>query len=292
MIRSRLTAPSTIVASLGPMLLLALSLGGCSEAASGDDQRPTTAPTTTSSTSAPPTSDDLAAATTRYAGILKAIVTDDGLVRYDVLASPTHRQTLREIVKAIAKADLPTDRDERLALWCNAYNAYVLDRVLTASEKPGFENVVKVDGFFDKQTILVAGETLTLNDLENTRIRPLGDARIHAALVCAAISCPPLRAEPFTADRLDDQLADQARRWVNDSDKNRVVGDRLGLSSIFDWYGKDFTTAPYNSVQGFIRHFATPGSSLASLIDRQPDVAITWLTYDWTLNRASTSGTP
>ncbi|MCZ6836096.1 MAG: DUF547 domain-containing protein, partial [Planctomycetota bacterium] len=127
----------------------------------------------------------------------------------------------------------------------------------------------------------------TLNILENDRIRPLGDPRTHAALVCAATSCPPLMAVPYFGPKIDEQLDAQCRLWVNDSQRNRVEDGKLLLSEIFKWYGVDFEVEPYGGVVGFVKTYATPGSDLASFLDSNPDPEIEWLTYDWTLNRAS-----
>jgi hypothetical protein len=223
-----------------------------------------------------------------YAELLDAVVTDDGLVRYDRLEASPNRTRLESVVKAIAEADLPDETKGKLAFWSNAYNAHVLAEVIAARAKPGFESVIKVDGFFDEDLITVAGESLTLNDLENKRIRPLGDPRIHAALVCAAISCPPLRDEPFVAERLDEQFDDQCRRWVNDRGKFRIVDGKLGVSQILNWYGEDFAKPPYPSPAAFVLAFARPSSELEQFIKRhEGDPPITFLDYDWSLNEAS-----
>lgn len=222
----------------------------------------------------------------QFAAILKDVVTPDGLVRYERLSRD--RSKISAVCAEYAKQPLPATEPQRIALWTNAYNANVLDGVSRAIAAGGFTRVIDIDGFFDEQKITVAGEAVTLNDLENKRLRPVADARIHAALVCAAISCPPLRAEPFLAERLDEQLDDQARRWVNDPAKFRVRGSRLGLSKIIEWYNGDFTKAPWPSPAAFVRAFAEPAGPLARLIDDdadgRPDTE--YLEYDWTLNRA------
>jgi hypothetical protein len=233
---------------------------------------------------APPV--DLVDATKQYATVLAEIVDDAGLVRYELLAEPARMTALETMVSALAESPLPEDRYERLALWCNAYNANVLLMALTYSGKEGFVNVLKVDGFFDKQSITVAGEKMTLNGLENDRIRPLGDPRIHAALVCAAMSCPPLRDEPYDAAKIEAQLDDQCRRWVNDSAKFRMVDGKLGLSEILNWYGEDFDIPRYGNRIGFVLAYAEPGSDITKYIVGADKPETVWLTYDWTLNRA------
>ena len=131
-----------------------------------------------------------------------------------------------------------------------------------------------------------AGRTMTLNDLENDHIRPVGDPRIHAALVCAAMSCPPLRDEPYTAKQLDKQLTDRCRRWINDRTKFIVDEPGLGVSAIMPWYAEDFTVAPYGGVVGFIRTFAEPTSPIGRLFSRKDEPPVHFLEYDWRLNQA------
>ena len=221
-----------------------------------------------------------------YARLLKKAVTTDGLVRYDVLRKEPQRRNLQWIVDEYSRADLPKDKNEKLAFLCNAYNANVLNMVVAQSAQESFKSVKDVPGFFDKLKITVAGKAMTLNQLENDHIRPLGDPRIHAALVCAAMSCPPLRGEPYTAKQLDEQLNDQSRRWINDRTKFIVDEQGLGVSLIMEWYAKDFTVAPYGSVVGFIRKFAEPSGSIGRLLSRVDDPAVHFLEYDWRLNRA------
>jgi hypothetical protein len=223
---------------------------------------------------------------TAYADVLASIVTETGLVRYERLADPAVRAKLEAVVAAFQAKEVPVETSARIALWCNAYNANVLAAALRASRMPGFTTVKDVPGFFDRAPIVVAGETLTLNDLENARLRPLGDARVHAALVCGAVSCPPLRREPFEADRLDEQLADQCRRWVNDPGKFRVIDGRLGLSEIMRWYEGDFKGPPYGNATGFVLAYAEPAGPLARLIINSEKVETTWIPYDWRLNQA------
>ena len=277
------------------MLLTAILLpAGCAPAAPAEPQAapPSTASAPPSAVPAPPspapappvaTAPALSPADAALAGVLKAIVTPDGFVRYDRIQGEV-LDALDQAVRGYAAAPRPADEAGRIALWSNAYNANVLLMAHKESRKPAFENVAKIPGFFDQRTITVAGERLTLNALENDRIRGIGDARIHAALVCAAVSCPPLRAEPFVGARLEAQLDDQARRWVDDATKNRVGASGLEVSRIFEWYGEDFVKPPYRSVADFIARHATPGTTIAERAARGPSV--TFLEYDWTLNQA------
>lgn len=178
--------------------------------------------------------------------------------------------------------------DAALAFWINAYNAVVVHHVL--ERYPGLRSVRDVDGFFDELTYPVAGEELTLDQIEEHG-RDLGDPRIHFAVVCASTSCPDLRAEAYTAETLDAQLEDQTRRFLSDEGKGLRYDpedDAVWLSSIFKWYAGDFTGG--STVVAF---FARGGvldwviehapKELAAKLKRQ-DPPVKYLDYDWSLN--------
>jgi hypothetical protein len=228
----------------------------------------------------------IARADARYAALLAELVDANGLVRYELLKDAERLSGLEQVVADYGDAALPDDRDERLAFWLNAYNANVLLRAHQAIQEPDFKTVNDVPGFFDSQVIRVAGEELTLNRLENDRIRPLGDPRIHAALVCAARSCPPLRSKPFSADDLHGQLVRRSWIWVNDTTKNRFARAKLEVSQIFKWYEADFDVEPYGGVRGFLDRFADPNGRLGRFLTANPNTRLEHLAYDWSLNQA------
>ena len=127
-----------------------------------------------------------------------------------------------------------------LAYWINVYNACSI-RLAVNARRDGATSVLRVPGAFDAKDVIVAGESLSLNDIEHGKIRRFADPRIHGALVCGSLSCPTLRRDPFTAEGLADQLDSQMRHFLAaggahvDRDANTVH-----LSRIFLWYGADF----------------------------------------------------
>ncbi len=131
-------------------------------------------------------------------------------------------------------------RDGALAFWLNLYNAGALAAASEAFES-GAATVLRVPGIFDTPWATIAGEPLSLNDIEHGKIRRFGDPRIHGALVCGSVSCPTLRYEPF-GENLDDQLDDQMRSFLagGGAAVDRI-GGTLRLSRVFLWYGGDFT---------------------------------------------------
>ncbi|HSG81112.1 MAG TPA: DUF547 domain-containing protein, partial [Gemmatimonadota bacterium] len=148
---------------------------------------------------------------------------------------------------------------ERIAFLINAYNAYTLQTIVDhyPIESGGFfkklvhpkrfsfpdNSIRQIDGVFDRIKHVVAGRELTLEEIQHGVLRPEhSEPRIHFALSCAAVSCPPLRGEAYRGDRLDAQLDDQGRQFLNDPRLNRVEIERsqVHLSKMFDWYGDDF----------------------------------------------------
>ena len=126
--------------------------------------------------------------------------------------------------------------DDRKAFWINAYNALTID--LIADSYP-LKSITDLDGgkVWDTRKFPVAGTSMTLNDIEQRTLRPLGDPRVHAALNCASIGCPGLAAKVYTGAGLSGQLDAASKRWVASA---KLEGASLSVSQIFDWYGDDF----------------------------------------------------
>ncbi len=180
------------------------------------------------------------------------------------------------------------EKREALAFWIDAYNAVVVQHVL--ERYPGIRSVKKVDGFFDSLTFPVAGAKVTLDAIE-AKGRALGDPRIHFAVVCASTSCPDLRGEAYTGARLDEQLGDQVRSFLENEHKGLrydAESNTVWLSSIFKWYAGDFTggsTVVAFFSRGAILDWVTahaPKPIAATLETKHPSVS--YLDYDWSLN--------
>lgn len=149
------------------------------------------------------------------------------------------RSAIASYRDALARVDPDSlTREESLAFWLNLYNAGALD-LASATLASGRSSVLRIPGAFDTVWAEVAGEALSLNDIEHGKIRRFGDPRIHSALVCGSASCPTLRFEPYAGHGLDAQLDHQMRQFLDSGGAYRE-GDRLLLSRIFLWYGGDF----------------------------------------------------
>jgi uncharacterized membrane protein YdjX (TVP38/TMEM64 family) len=182
---------------------------------------------------------------TAWNAMLGAYVTA-GMVDYDAFQRDPRFATYLAQLGRVQATGLP--RSEQLAYWINVYNAYTIQLLNSRKERRSIRNINKVLGVTLKspwaEPIVKADQrTLTLDDVEHEIIRKqFKDPRIHVALVCAAMGCPPLRSEAFTADRVDAQLDDQARVFLAQTAKNRVDVKRSTVygSPIFTWYREDF----------------------------------------------------
>lgn len=213
----------------------------------------------------------------------------NGLVDYDAFANAPSFTTYLRTLATTDPARLP--RPEQLAFWINAYNAYTIAQINAHGERQSIKNINKAFGFLKtggpwrEKMATIGNTTYTLDEIEHERIRPVfNEPRVHFALVCAAIGCPPLRNEAYTAARLDEQLDDQARQFLLRSPaKNRVdvAGKRVYLSRIFDWYGSDFAPDRAGLLQWLSRYWPA-GAERNTLNDRNARVVFT--EYDWSLN--------
>lgn len=174
-------------------------------------------------------------------------------------------------------------RDEQLAYWANLYNAETLRIVLAAWPVKSILSIrpmLLAIGPWKKPTLVVGGEPLSLDDIENGILRPqFHDPRAHYALNCASTSCPNLNVAPWQGATLARDLDVAARAYVNHPRGVRISGDGLTLSTIYKWYRADFGGADA-AVLSHLGHFAAP--PLKQRLADHPNIA--GYDYDWSLN--------
>lgn len=243
-----------------------------------------------------------------YTKLLKAYVDDKGLVNYAELQK--NRAPLDAFIASFAQLD-PTAFDDwsdesKIAFWINAYNAITLKYIIDhyPIKKGGIikglrfpdNSIRQIDGVWTKLTTRIMDRDLTLDAIEHEILRKeFREPRIHAALVCAAKSCPPLRQEAFTAARLEEQLSDQSTRFMS-SDKGIKIdpdNEKLYLTSILDWFKDDFVDQ-YNASETISGHGKKVNATLdytrmytyAKAADyiQNADYDVDYLDYDWSLN--------
>lgn len=245
--------------------------------------------------------------TEAYANALNAYVDDKGMVNYAGLqANPDDlNRFLTSAANLDPEAFAAWSDAERIAFWCNVYNAYTLKAIINhypirASFIGGLRHpknsIRQIPGVWDTMTWPVMGKELTLDNIEHDTLRvEFDEPRIHAALVCAAMSCPPLRNEPYDGARLDEQLDDQMVQYLADPDRFRIDrgSNTVYLSSILKWYGEDFVKSyavddafqEHGEVERAVLNAIAPyvGEDDAAYL-RSAAFAIEYLDYDWSLN--------
>lgn len=203
----------------------------------------------------------------------------DGMVDYaGMLKNRAGLDSYIAKTSAVSESDFNGwSKQQQLAFLINVYNAETIQLIL---DNWPVKSIRKIGNFIstaqDKKVVTLFGKTTTLNYVEHDLLRAkYSEPRIHFAIVCAAISCPELRSEAFTAGKLEAQLADQAKAFLTDKTKNEFKDGELQLSKIFDWFEEDFTKG---------------GKSLADYVNPwfPGDVSkakVEFKSYDWDLNK-------
>lgn len=227
---------------------------------------------------------------TAYAALLARHAQERGV---DYLGWRQERALFAGVLDAIAAArpdHLSTPR-EPLAFWLNAYNAICVLGVLDRLPLP---SVNTVPGFFSRTRYRVAGANRTIDEVER-QARACGDYRAHFALTCASRGAPPLRNEPYAAERLEAQIEDQGRRWLADPRH----GCRLDPAARVVWVSRIFHWSSPDLIRSRLPNtLVAPWLSRRILATIQPYLAegdrfqlangrwrLRYLPYDWALNR-------
>ena len=205
------------------------------------------------------------------------------LIPTDALPTGTCRgrtpPKFEQYLTTLAQAQLAgLSEAEEKAFWINAYNAVIVSGVLQGYTA---ENVLKRKRLFSWYSLRIAGKDRTPDEIEHEILRKkFRDPRIHFAIVCASTSCPKLRAEAYITERLDQQLDDATRQFVNDPVRNRIDQQQIALSRIFTWFAQDFIDSA-GSVKSFLQHFVTDNKK--AIVERL-NGELHYLEYNWTLN--------
>jgi hypothetical protein len=199
---------------------------------------------------------------------------------------------LRQQMAQVDVQKLP--RNDQLAYWINLYNinvvGVVVDKYPVESIRDLSTDPIVRLNVFKKDSVRTKQGAMSLNDVENEKIRAgFKDPRIHFAINCAAASCPPIRPEPYTGSRLDQQLDDQTRRFLNGPNGVRIEKDGseldLHVTKIMDWFADDFEQWGGGRVT-FVRKYL-PTDKQKQLDAARGKVDLEFDEYDWKLNDAS-----
>jgi len=167
------------------------------------------------------------------------------------------------------------NHQEKLSFYINAYNILALKMV--ADHWP-IKSIKDIGPWYrsvwNETAGKLGGEAISLGEVEHKILRLMNEPRIHFAIVCASVSCPNLRLEPYTATKLNQQLNDQVQQFLSNQGKGLKVDKKIiHISKIFDWFEDDFKKS--GGIDGFINHYRPELSGLKIVKD---------IEYDWSVN--------
>lgn len=197
-----------------------------------------------------------------------------GLVDYAELAKDP--EELNDLVSKINTHNLAdSSEDYKTAFYINSYNILVIKQVV--NNYP-IKSPMEVEGFFNKIKFVLAGEELTLDEIEFQKlIKRINDPRIHFALGCGARSCPFLYNQAFNPDDLENQLEFRAEQIIERPNYVFVENETktVTINKIFDWYGDQFV-ASAGSLIKYVNQYKSKKVPEVYLVKFQE--------YDWSLN--------
>jgi hypothetical protein len=176
---------------------------------------------------------------TEYNKLLKGHVSAKGVVDYKGLKLKS--KAIDNILINWSKLKLSSlPKNDQLAYYINVYNLSTINLIIKNYPLKSIQAIQKGKPW-DFTFINIEGKNYTLNQIENNIVRPIyKDARIHFALNCGAISCPPLHNEAFTGSNLNAKLDLLTKTFINNKEANSVSNTEIKVSKLFDWYKDDF----------------------------------------------------
>lgn len=228
-----------------------------------------------------------------YDSLLKDYI-KNGLVDYEHLKDDARLDTY---LVQLSETDPKKfqDKNSEMAFWINSYNAFTLKIIcenypvksITDLNNGGkLLNGLTGKTVWDKSFITINGRKISLNYIENNILRQkFNDPRIHFAIVCASISCPPIRPEAYSAAILSSQLNDHAKEFFNDTTRNSFNAEKriANLSHVLDWFGKDFGKNDKEKLL-FVSTFL-PKEISTDINNHASEWTINYKNYDWGLNK-------
>ncbi len=219
--------------------------------------------------------------------LLAKYVDQKGLVDYSAWkASAVDGKLLDQYLRQLSSSNGVGTESEKLAFWINAYNAVTIAGILREYPTTSIRNhTAKLVGYniWKDLHLLVGDSEYSLDQMEHEILRKTGEPRIHFAIVCASIGCPPLRNEAYVAERIDEQLTANAQAFFADASKFTFdeSSKSIALSPILDWFGQDFGGTQAEQLRRIVDWL--PDES-ARKLSQSGQARISFLEYDWSLN--------
>jgi hypothetical protein len=227
-----------------------------------------------------------------YNAVLKRHVKGDK-VDYKSLKSDKDFETYLAMLSKANPDALPT-REEKIAFWINAYNAFTLKLIVDNYPVKSITDLSalgKLTAFignspWKREFFSINGKKMTLDEIEHEILRgAFKEYRVHFAVNCASTSCPVLRPEAYTAETLNHQLNEQAKQFLKDTLRNRIdlKTKTIRISKIFDWYKDDFIKSS-GTIEQYLAQYIDEETIKRMLLNKE--FKIEYMEYDWRLNEA------
>lgn len=202
---------------------------------------------------------------------LQKYVDENGKVNYTKINS-----NKVDLDKVIARFDdlkpkQNWSKNEKLAYWINAYNAFSIKLII---DNYPLKSITEVSNAWKINFINFEGSKISLDDIDYRILKPLQEPRIHFAINCASYSCPSLKNRAFYPDTIEQELENAAFTFLNDAERNQISKKEAKLSKLFDWFAADFTTEL--DLISFINQY--------SKVKINNSTKISYLDYNWSLN--------
>ena len=214
--------------------------------------------------------------------LLKVHVKPDGRVDYKgFIREKPKLESYLKLLSENAPDRSKWSKNEQLAYWINVYNAFTVKLIVDFYPTKSIRDLgprIKIPLIKDVwhyKFFKIAGVDMSLDEVEHSILRKeFEEPRIHFAINCASVSCPPLLNEAFVASTLENQLIRVTTTFVNDPSRNKISAQSAQLSSIFSWFKGDFTKK--GTLVEFLNRY--------SKVKISPNARITFLDYNWNLN--------
>jgi len=219
----------------------------------------------------------------------------DGLVYYRALKGERGR-----LDRYVASLNVPAatyqgwSKPQQMAFWVDAYNAFVLQTVI--NHYPLHGTIKQIPGAFDKTPFHAAGRTVTLDQIEKTILPEFKEPRLYLALGRGAVGAGRLRSEAYTGERLETQLADLQKEFVNDRHMYRLdrLSNTISVSPIVSWHDAEFIAAYDKNDAKFAQRSPIERAVVAFILPnllpsekefvQKNEWKMTFLDLDWRLN--------
>ncbi len=220
--------------------------------------------------------------------LLQKYVDQAGGVNYAALKASPDSAALDGYIATLSSASLqvPASLEGQKAFWINAYNAVTVKGILQEYPTTSIRNHTSETGGYNiwKNLMLnVGGRQISLDSMEHKALRPMGDPKIHFAIVCASGGCPRLLNQAYVRENLNAQLDLNTRHFFSlaQNFQHDPRTQSFKLSKIMEWFGTDFGHDQAAQLRAIAPYLPTQAAQAAANANA---ARVSYLGYSWKLN--------